>query len=210
VEDQYFYTFHDPPFIETSTSRKRDTDYVYQMGEALKRGVDVVALCPGRNNVFWKHYEIRQRRIAAQYLREISESHPGAGKFVICTMNTGGSDAVIHSKLLMVDDEFVMIGSANMCQRSIANLTELNLGVVDPEGKLVRDLRLALWQEHLELDSPDSLLDSSLGVEQWHDNAAEGKGRLHLFKSVRPKIEFPYRFLFNKLVDPYNGPSRGS
>jgi phosphatidylserine/phosphatidylglycerophosphate/cardiolipin synthase-like enzyme len=125
-------------------------------------------------------------------------------------MNTGGSDAVIHSKLLMVDDEFVMIGSANMCQRSIANLTELNLGVVDPEGKLVRDLRLALWQEHLELDSPDSLLDSSLGVEQWHDNAAEGKGRLHLFKSVRPKIEFPYRFLFNKLVDPYNGPSRGS
>ena len=210
VEDQYFYTFNDPPFIETSTGRKRDTDYIYQMGEALKRGVDIVALCPGRNNAFWKHYEIRQRRIAAQYLREISESHPGAGNFVICTMNTGGSDAVIHSKLLMVDDEFVMIGSANMCQRSIGNLTELNIGVVDPEDKLVRDLRLTLWQEHLELDSPESLLDSRLGVEQWHDNAAAGQGRLHLFHSKRPRIEVPYRFLFNKLVDPYNGPARES
>jgi hypothetical protein len=97
-----------------------------------------------------------------------------------------------------------------MCQRSIANLTELNLGVVDSEEKLVRDLRLNLWQEHLELDSPDSLVDSRLGVEQWHDNAAEGKGRLHLYQSARPKVEFPYRFLFNKLVDPYNGPPRES
>jgi len=210
VEDQYFYTFHDPPFIETSTGRKRETDYIYQMGEALKRGVDVVALCPGRNNVFWKHYEIRQRRIAAQYLREISESHPGAGNFVICTMNTGGADAVIHSKLLMVDDEYVMLGSANMCQRSIANLSELNIAAVDPEDKLVRDLRLKLWQEHLELDSPDSLLDSRLAVEQWHDTAASGQGRVHLFRSVRPEVEVPYRFLFNKLVDPYDGPPRES
>ena len=209
IEDQYLYTFHDPPYIETTSGLKRETDYVYQMGEALKRGVDIVALVPGRNNYFWKHYEIRQRRIAAQYLREISESDPKHGNFVICTLNNGGPDAVIHSKLLLADDEYALIGSANICQRSIANLSELQLGVVDPEDRLVRDLRLALWQEHLELDSSDSLLDSRLGVEQWHDNAARGLGRLHLFRSKRPKVEFPYRFLFNKLVDPYNGPDRG-
>ena len=210
IEDQYLYTFHDRPYIETSTGLKRETDYVYQMGEALKRGVDIVALVPGRNNAFWKHYEIRQRRIAAQYLREISEANPKHGNFVICTMNTGGSDAVIHSKLLLVDDEYALIGSANICQRSIANLSELQLGVVDPEDRLLRDLRLALWQEHLELDSPDSLLDSRVGVEQWFDNAATGKGRLHSFRSKRPKVEVPYGFLFNKVVDPYNGPDRGS
>ena len=100
----------------------------------------------------------------------------------------------------------IALGAYKLGQRD----TELNLGVVDPEDKLVRNLRLNLWQEHLELDSPESLMDSRLGVEQWYDNATAGKGRLRLFQSKRPRIEFPYRFLFNKLVDPYNGPERES
>lgn len=210
VEDQYIYTFHDPPYIKTSTGVKRETDFVYQMGEALKRGVDVVALAPGRNNAVWKHYEIRQRRIAAEYLREISESSPDHGNFVICTMHNGGKDPTIHAKLLLVDDEYAMIGSGNVCERSIAFISELQLGVVDPEERLVRDLRLALWQEHLELDTPDSLLDPRMGVEQWHDNAASESGRLRLLSSKRPRVEFPYRFLFNKIIDPYSGPDRES
>ena len=210
IEDQYIYTFHDPPYIQTSTGVKRDTDFVYQLGEALKRGVDVVTLAPGRNNVLWKHYEIRQRRIAAQYLREIAESNPKHGNFVPCTMHIGGVDPTIHAKLLLVDDEYAMIGSGNVCQRSIAYITELQLGVVDPENRFVRDLRLALWQEHLELDKPDSVLDPSLGVEMWHSNAATESGRLLLQSSKRPRVEIPYRFLFNQIIDPYSGPERES
>jgi hypothetical protein len=32
IEDQYLYTFHDPPYIKTSTGVKRDTDIVYRLG----------------------------------------------------------------------------------------------------------------------------------------------------------------------------------
>ncbi len=210
IEDQYVFTFHDPPYIKTSTGVKRDTDFVYQLGEALKRGVDVVALAPGRNNAIWKHYEIQQRRRASQYLQEIAESNPNNGKFVISKLHIGGKDPTIHAKTLLVDDEYALIGSGNMCERSIAFITEMQLGVVDAENRFVRDLRLALWQEHLELDSPDSLLDPRLAVEQYRDNATAETGRLRLLPSTKPSFEFPYRFLFNVIVDPYSGPERES
>ena len=210
IEDQYVYAFHDPPYIETSTGVKRETDFVYQLGEALKRGVDVVALAPGRNNVPWKHYEIQQRQIASAYLREIAESNPKHGNFIISKLHIGGNDPTIHSKLLLVDDEYALIGSGNICERSIAFITEMQLGVVDAENRFVRDLRLALWQEHLELDSPDSLLDPRSAVEQFHDNAAVGSGRLYLLPSSKPSFKFPYRVIFNVIVDPYSGPERAS
>lgn len=210
IEDQYIYTFHDPPYIESSTGVKRDTDFVYQLGEALKRGVDVVALAPGRNDVIWKHYEIQQRRRAAEYLREIAESNPKHGNFIISKLHIGGKDPTIHAKLLLVDDEYAMVGSGNICERSIAFITEMQLGVVDAENRFVRDLRLALWQEHLELDSPDSLLDPRTAVEQYYDNASRGAGRLRLLPSTKPRLKFPYRFIFNVIIDPYSGPERES
>lgn len=210
IEDQYLFTFHDPPYIETSTGVKRDTDIVYQLGEALKRGVDVVALVPGRNSAIWKHYEIQQRRRAAEYLQGIAEASPDHGQFVICTLRIGGNDPTIHSKLMLVDDEYTLVGSANICQRSIAYITELQLAVVDEENKLAKDLRMALWQEHMELDTPDSLINPRDAVGDFRDTAASGKGRLRLLPAKRFKPEFPYRFMFNRIVDPYSGPERES
>lgn len=210
IEDQYLFTFHDPPFFETSTGVGRDTDIVYQLGEALKRGVDVVALVPGRNNAIWKHYEIQQRRRAAEYLQGISAASPDHGEFVICKLHIDGKDPTIHSKLMLVDDAYTLAGSANICQRSIAYITELQLGVVDEQDRLAKELRLALWQEHLELDSPDRLLNPRDAVGEYRENAAAGKGRLRLLPAKRFKPEFPYRFLFNQIVDPYSGPERGS
>jgi len=210
VEDQYFYTFHDPPYIETSTGVKRDTDFVYQMGEALKRGVDVVAVVPGRNFKPWKNYEIQQRKRAAQYLSEIAASNSSHGNFVICYLHIGGNDPVVHSKLLLVDDEYALIGSANLCERSIAFHSELQLGVVDGENQLVRDMRLALWAEHLESESLEEISDSRSAVQQFYDTAAAESGRLRLFPSQRPRFEVPYRFLFNQIVEPYSGPERES
>ena len=70
----------------------------YTLGELIgkgygtflkKRGVDVVALAPGRNNVPWKHYELQQRQIASAYLREIAESNPNHGNFIISKLHIG-------------------------------------------------------------------------------------------------------------------------
>ena len=208
IEDQYLYPFGDPPFIYGPDSVERETDYVYQLGLALKRGVDVVALVPGRNDSLPKHYENQQRRRATEYLAEIATSTPGAGRFVVAKLNRGGKDVTVHSKLMLVDDELILVGTHNICQRSIAYISEIHLGIVDGENRLARDLRVALWAEHLELDDPDALLDPREAAGSFEENAAGGQGRLIAYPTQRFKREFPYRFLMNRLIDPYAGPER--
>jgi phosphatidylserine/phosphatidylglycerophosphate/cardiolipin synthase-like enzyme len=62
----------------------------------------------------------------------------------------------VHSKTLIVDDEFAMVGSANTNKRSHELDTEANIGWYDPAG--VRKLRVALWKE---------LLDNPTDLDAW-------------------------------------------
>jgi phosphatidylserine/phosphatidylglycerophosphate/cardiolipin synthase-like enzyme len=55
----------------------------------------------------------------------------------------------VHTKLVLVDDGFASVGSANLYSRSMAGVdTELNAAMVTT-GNDVRDLRVRLWAEHL-------------------------------------------------------------
>ncbi|MBS0241323.1 MAG: hypothetical protein JSS20_04045 [Proteobacteria bacterium] len=74
----------------------------------------------------------------------------------------------VHSKLMIVDDCFVSIGSANLNGRSLTNDTEIEIGIVDEErlditigGKPARvtrfanELRCRLWSEHFGRPAQD-------------------------------------------------------
>jgi phospholipase D1/2 len=72
----------------------------------------------------------------------------------------------VHSKGMVVDDEYVIVGSANINQRSLAGSrdTEIAVGAYQPHhgprGK-VYAYRMSLWEEHLgsvrpEMDQPES------------------------------------------------------
>jgi phosphatidylserine/phosphatidylglycerophosphate/cardiolipin synthase-like enzyme len=93
-----------------------------------------------------------------------------------------GQPVYVHSKLMIIDDRFVSIGSANFDARSMFVDTELTVGVVDSvlvDGdlsderqkvcKFARDLRVRLWKEHLNVQDLgtydfDSALDMFPGV----------------------------------------------
>jgi phosphatidylserine/phosphatidylglycerophosphate/cardiolipin synthase-like enzyme len=84
----------------------------------------------------------------------------------------------VHAKVGIVDDRWLTIGSANLNAHSLLNDTEMNVITDDPE--LVRETRLRLWAEHLELepdviagDEPATVVD-----ERWHPIAAEQLERL--------------------------------
>jgi phosphatidylserine/phosphatidylglycerophosphate/cardiolipin synthase-like enzyme len=78
----------------------------------------------------------------------------------------------VHSKLMLIDDEFLEIGSANFMDRSMqftgkGDDSELTACAVST-GSLVRDLRVQLWAEHLQVSDPAALteiqdLSKSLG-----------------------------------------------
>jgi len=55
----------------------------------------------------------------------------------------------VHSKLLIVDDKWITIGSANTDKNGFKDSTEVNIGITS--GQLSKELRTRLWYEHLGL-----------------------------------------------------------
>jgi phosphatidylserine/phosphatidylglycerophosphate/cardiolipin synthase-like enzyme len=83
----------------------------------------------------------------------------------------------VHAKVAVVDDRYLIIGSANLNAHSFFNDTEVC--VVTDDAELARDTRVRLWAEHLELDeqqvadlSPVSLVD-----DYWRPVANEQQER---------------------------------
>jgi phosphatidylserine/phosphatidylglycerophosphate/cardiolipin synthase-like enzyme len=72
-------------------------------------------------------------------------------RFLSCTLyqpGPGGHPVYVHSKAAIVDDAWLTVGSANLNEHSLFNDTECNIVVRDPA--LAREVRLRLWEEHLE------------------------------------------------------------
>ena len=78
----------------------------------------------------------------------------------------------VHSKIGIVDDRWLTIGSANLNAHSLFHDTEMNVVTLDPE--IARAMRLRLWSEHLELPLEDVQGDPiELIDEQWERIASE-------------------------------------
>ena len=80
------------------------------------------------------------------------EADDGNSRFLACTLYARAGplrDLVyVHSKIGIVDDRWLTVGSANLNSHSLFNDTELNVVTLDP--RLARGTRLRLWSEHLE------------------------------------------------------------
>ena len=188
--------------------RAVDSDIFYQLGEALKRGVDVICLVPGRDDTMFKHYEFQARRRGADYLRRITESYPDSGRFILSKIHVDGKDPIIHSKVMLVDDELALVGSTNIAQRSMCLCSEIQMAIVDENNQFARDLRLKLWREHMELDDTHSIMDPEKGGRKILPQRRKGQGRLRLLPTTRIRPELPNRYLWDKFIDPYRGPNR--
>ena len=207
IEDQYFYSFGNPRTIDRPGGKFSDSDIVYQLGEAIKRGVDIILLVPSRKGNPTAFLQIYERRAAANYLRQVSAASDKHGRVLVCYLTADGPmDPVVHSKVMLVDDELSLIGSANICQRSMAHDTEAHLGIVDAENQFTRELRLALWQEHIELSDAETILDPTVGFDAFYDKAASASGRLRLLSDEAGWRIIFHDFVMNKFIDPYRGP----
>ncbi len=82
----------------------------------------------------------------------LADADDGGRRFLAVTLTTRtgalSGPLYVHSKLAIVDDEWLTVGSANLNDHSLFNDTEVNLVTCDE--RLARRTRLALWAEHLE------------------------------------------------------------
>jgi cardiolipin synthase A/B len=85
---------------------------------AALRGVDVAVLLPGRNNLFFMHRAMRHGlwELLERGVRVYYQPAP-----------------FVHTKLLVVDDEYAQVGSANVDPRSLRLNFELNVEIFDAE-----------------------------------------------------------------------------
>ncbi|WP_017874625.1 phospholipase D-like domain-containing protein [Janthinobacterium sp. CG3] len=86
----------------------------------------------------------------------------------------------IHSKLLLVDDGFMTLGSANLNQRSMAVDSEINIATND--AALARSMRNRIWMQHsggLINGNGGTQADIAEAFKQWkklmHSNLARKK-----------------------------------
>jgi phosphatidylserine/phosphatidylglycerophosphate/cardiolipin synthase-like enzyme len=118
-----------------------------------------------------------------QHVDKLRDADSGRGIVSVYTLYASGPGAglqafryrpvYLHAKVAVVDDEWLIAGSANLNNRGLVTDSELNVVVSDPE--LARRVRVDLWAEHLALpraeveqSNPLALIDGA-----WRDRAAE-------------------------------------
>ncbi len=81
-------------------------------------------------------------------------------------------DVDVHAKMMIVDDAWVTVGSANIHDRGMKTEGEINLVVLDKE--IAGDLRRRLMAEHLEIATDDPRLeDVDEAFDLWERHANE-------------------------------------
>ena len=74
----------------------------------------------------------------------------------------------VHSKLMIVDDCWMKIGSANMDKKGFHDSVEFDLGITSPD--LSKKLRIRLWKEHL---NPKDDLTRTVNVDNFEEGYEE-------------------------------------
>ena len=210
IEDQTFLTFAWPPCCDQNPNPDaQETDLIYQLGEALKRGVRLGVIVDFSSTLGFGKY---QRNYSLNFLSNIAESN-GSNFFVAFLVNgTNIADAItVHSKMFLVDDEFALIGSANFDQRSMCHDGELKLGIVDEEGLFVKNLRSTLYEEHSEQNNVDfsepvAAFDLMKSYVHTDRDTGQTTGRLNAYHFEDLTVPEYHAFMVNNVIWPYAGP----
>jgi phosphatidylserine/phosphatidylglycerophosphate/cardiolipin synthase-like enzyme len=189
VEDQYFWS----------------ELVAHELADALRREPDlqVIAVVP-RYPEEDNRFSGPPMLLGQQRARELLE-RAGGSRFAMYDLeNAAGTPVYVHAKVCVVDDEWMTCGSDNLNLRSWTHDTELTCAVVDPDGTLLRDLRVSLWAEHLGLPADDPRLAELDGAgELWAQRAGEpgSRARPHETEAVSRRTRlwaYPaYRFLYD-------------
>lgn len=129
-------------------------EVVAELDAALSRGVNVTLLMPAQPMLAAGAYASPERRAFFE-ARAALGAHEN---FLLCGIAGRGAtgDRVpvyVHSKLMLVDDAWATVGSANLHRFSLFGNSEMNASVLSPRH--VRGFRVQLFAEHLGVDTSD-------------------------------------------------------
>lgn len=107
----------------------------------------------------------------------------------------------VHSKIMIVDDRWITVGSANIDKNGFKDSSELNLGITSQ--KLAQELRIRLWQEHLQdYASTADMRDFNQGFCAWERLAGDNGRRVSRNEGIKGHVYY-YNFEEMDLLPPY-------
>lgn len=145
IENQYF------------TARAVFRALVNRMRQKNRSALQIILVLPHRIHPIFEDLALglAQRRMLRILKRVAKQTGHHLGIYYSAVQDSQGKDIpkIIHSKMMLVDDRFLTLGSANAANRSMGLDTELNLAweATDPSDLLVhslRQLRVDLLLEH--------------------------------------------------------------
>lgn len=127
-------------------------EIVEALHDALGRGVEVVLLMPAAPDISPTAYDSPERSA-------FFEARSALGRysnFALAGIAGLGADGCrkpvyVHSKLMLIDDTWATVGSANLHRFSMFGNGELNAAISSAD--IVRAFRIALFEEHLAMDT---------------------------------------------------------
>ncbi|MBA4160509.1 MAG: phospholipase [Novosphingobium sp.] len=144
-----------------------------------------------------------------QLCHAIAEHDP-AGRFrIFIPYNAAGTPIYIHSKVMIVDDEVVRIGSANMNNRSMGLDSECDLFIDaarpgnEHAAPAIRNIRITLLAEHVGLtrEKVATVLDRNSSMIDLIESAPR-KGKYVAPFVLRPLTDAEKAVADNALLDP--------
>jgi cardiolipin synthase A/B len=148
---------------------------VEELHAALGRGVEVVLLMPAAPDISPSAYESPERKA----FLEARSALGSYSNFTLAGIAGLGADGCrkpvyVHSKVMLIDDAWATVGSANLHRFSIFGNSELNAAIASPDS--VRAFRVALFEEHLGVDT--SGLDDLAALRLFQQIARANRERL--------------------------------
>jgi phosphatidylserine/phosphatidylglycerophosphate/cardiolipin synthase-like enzyme len=144
-----------------------------------------------------------------QLCHAIGENDPACRFRIFIPFNAAGTPIYVHSKVMIVDDEVVRIGSANMNNRSMGLDSECDLFIDaarpgnDHAKPAIRQLRIALLSEHTGLlrEEVEARLAHNPSMINLIENAPR-KGKYAAPFALRPLTDAEKAVADNALLDP--------
>lgn len=207
IETQYFTA---RSFVDALTARMR---------EEGRTKLDVILVLPIEPEAPKEELAmgIHQARAIKHIAQVAAQTGHRVGIYTTAQPGEDGSDVgtYIHSKLIVVDDRFLSVGSANLSNRSMGVDTELNLAFEtdddnSPLTEAIRSLRITLLDEHIGAGAiaASELADTRGLVERLDAIASAKSHRLRAYRPTDPSDDAPMLSALHASAGRYLDPEK--
>ncbi len=169
IEAAHRYVYIEDQYLGESLGGDHRYELYGPLRDAARRGAKVILVGSGIRDPDDPGFHVLpiNRRLNRDLRRKIADPLDPQHRANLAVYRV--EHLTVHAKLVLIDDVFACIGSANMFSRSMGAVDSEVSAAVTTRTPLVRDLRTRVWSEHLRTPVHESFGDLDLALGMWDE-----------------------------------------